>query len=519
MRKFNYTGPVYPDEHYIVKRDELFYSFKDMVDAGKYFTIFAPRQTGKTTFLKQAISRFNENPYYLGIYLDFERYRCYEEEKFYRVLKKDLNKTLVKRLTSIECEKIGAVEKIFKDKTIENNEDFHDVIEALGEIIPDKRIILLIDEFEAISIDISRDFLYTLRDMYIKCRETRAFAIYSIGLVGIKNIAELNFGSQSPFNIAVQINIENFTLDQVYELINQYLEDSGQKLEEGVIEKIYYETGGQPFLVNRLCSIMVEDIVTDRAKIVGFDDLNQALEVLVKENNPNFYSLETNARQHQDMILAILFGTRDIRYNPRDPVQRRLIMFGVIKEADGRAEIANPIYHRVLWDHFRSADDNGLSRSFHEKEFCSFITPEGRIDMRGILVNFKEFIERIGVGLFDLTDRPRESVGQYLLMSYLDLFRRAIKGHLLLETPSGRGRLDVLLLYGGQSYVVETKIWRGEVAFEYALEQVKRYAGTEHVKEGYLVFFDQRLKDKVCDNKVWNVMLGEIKVICFLIHV
>ena len=53
----------------------------------------------------------------------------------------------------------------------------------------------------------------------------------------------------------------------------------------------------------------------------------------------------------------------------------------------------------------------------------------------------------------------------------------------------------------------------------YAAEQVKRYAGTEHVEEGYLVFFDQRIRDRRYENKIWEMMLAKTKVVCFLIHI
>lgn len=517
MRRFNYTGPVYPDEHYVVSRMGLIQRTKEEIDEGKYFVIFAPRQMGKTSFIQHTIEVLHKDQHYIGVDLDFERYGNFSEEDFYRVLQRDFKKRLLSRLEEINCESLKEIKDIFSKIIIKNNDDFYTFIEELGEIISQKRIVLLIDEFDAVPIEITKPFLFSLREMYIRRRKEPGFAPYSVALIGVRNIAELNLGSQSPFNIARAINIKNFTLDETKDLIGQYIEESGQQFALGVIEKIYEETNGQPFLVNRLCAILTEELAIKGE--ITLEDLTQALEILVDETNSNFSSLETNARRDQDLILSILFGTKDITYNPRNEVQRRLIMYGVIKGIDNQAEIANPIYHRVLWKHFKLPDDNGLSRSFNGEEFRLFITPEGKINMGEILLRFKEFIERVGIGLFDLTDRPREAVGQYLLMSYLDLFMRTIKGHLLLETPSGRGRLDILLLYQGQNYVVETKIWRGKVAFEYALEQVKRYAGTEHVTEGYLVFFDQRLKDKTCENKVWDAVFEGVKVRCLLIHV
>ena len=48
MRKhFNTEGCCYPDEHYMVNPDSRLKKIKEMVDAGKYFTINRGRQYGK----------------------------------------------------------------------------------------------------------------------------------------------------------------------------------------------------------------------------------------------------------------------------------------------------------------------------------------------------------------------------------------------------------------------------------------------------------------------------------------
>lgn len=259
MRRFNYTGPVYCDEHYMVKRQEMYIDFKKKIDQGRYFTIFAPRQMGKTTFLKEVIRNINQDGYYLGITIDFERYRGLDRNGFYKELKLDLEEGISRRLSEIGCEKRKEIEEVFGKNDFVNHVELYRFVKLIGRIIPDKKLVLLIDEFDGVPIEITGNFLYTLRDMYLRRREEKAFSIYSIGLVGVKNIRELNFGSTSPFNIATQVRLESFTLEQSYELINQYIEETGQKFQQGVIEKIHFETGGHPFLINRLCAILTED--------------------------------------------------------------------------------------------------------------------------------------------------------------------------------------------------------------------------------------------------------------------
>ncbi|MEM7127265.1 MAG: hypothetical protein AAF702_13115 [Chloroflexota bacterium] len=70
---------------------------------------------------------------------------------------------------------------------------------------------------------------------------------------------------------------------------------------------------------------------------------------------------------------------------------------------------------------------------------------------------------------------PQEVTGQYLLSAYLDILVRQVGGDVFTEVPSGPGRLDLIVAYQGQRYVVETKIWRGQAEFDKGVEQLVNY--------------------------------------------
>ena len=76
MRRFGTQGPVNPDQHYVVACTEELAEFIKRVKEGRYIVIFAPRQTGKTTFFYAALDILAaEEPTYLPIHLDFEAYK------------------------------------------------------------------------------------------------------------------------------------------------------------------------------------------------------------------------------------------------------------------------------------------------------------------------------------------------------------------------------------------------------------------------------------------------------------
>jgi hypothetical protein len=59
---------------------------------------------------------------------------------------------------------------------------------------------------------------------------------------------------------------------------------------------------------------------------------------------------------------------------------------------------------------------------------------------------------------------------------------------------AGTGRLDLCLVYEGQKYPVELKLWRGEKSLEKGIKQTRRYMDAYGVTEGWLALFDRTLQ-------------------------
>ena len=84
MRYFGTQGTVRPNQHYVVPRTEEINNFIDRVKAGKFIVLFAPRQTGKTTFFRFALKALAAaDPTYFPIQLDFQTMRNVTPADFY----------------------------------------------------------------------------------------------------------------------------------------------------------------------------------------------------------------------------------------------------------------------------------------------------------------------------------------------------------------------------------------------------------------------------------------------------
>lgn len=288
MRVFNTEGPNDPELHYTIIRQHLLDKGMLKIEQGKYFTIFAPRQSGKTTYFKMLMQIVRDKTSLFPIWLSFENYSNANQAEFYELFKDSLD------------EELGITVDYCLDKGVKLEKYYKLISEKIG-----KKLLLIIDEFDGIPGEVIRDFLHTFRKMYHK-KDTHLF--HSLMLVGVRNITGVNLDNASPFNIADEISIPYFSSDEVRELINQYVDETGQKFEGKVVEKIAFNTGGQPGLVNALCRELVENEAPDRTSTVKMENFIRVLNnFLTSRIDKNISNIVNKAKQQKETMIKILF--------------------------------------------------------------------------------------------------------------------------------------------------------------------------------------------------------------------
>lgn len=535
-KTFGTRGPVNPTDHYVVSRAEELADFINRVKEGRYIVLFAPRQTGKTTFFRNALDALAaEEPTYVPLQLNFEVYEDVDAAEFYadfhQEILMEIEDVFQKRdvqpsadlsyfLAQSEITNHLSMERFFKRFTRLLSEQAAGAplpgteprTTGLGEInggiaasavssarFP--RIVLVIDEFDGIPPTAAKGFLHTLRRIYLTRGER---CIHSVGIVGVKSIKQLNTDRTiSPFNIQDEFALHNFTLPQVNELLSQYTAEVGQPFSADAIAALHRQTGGQPFLVNRLAQILTEemDIRCDGPKVerITLAHFAKAHTAILREVNVNFEHLTTNIRRDlrfERFLMEIASSEEEVLFNSDNEIMRELAAYGVIAEgANRQCEIVNPIYHRRILQAFQPAI-NGLEEDYFPEdtgaEFSDYLTADRQIDLTSLLDNFRDFIARIGFRILQVPEIPKESVGQYLLATYLDAFVRAVRGDMYLELPTGRGRMDLVVFHNGSKYVVEIKVWHSARRYEGGKQQLAAYLKSEGISEGYYVVFDRR---------------------------
>ena len=501
IKTFGTQGPVNPKDNYIVSRTEEIADFVDRVKKGKYIVLFAPRQTGKTTLFRSAIDTLITDAYF-PIQLNFELYvDCSASDfyiSFYNRLREAIEDVFKKR--SITPSK--ALIQFLDDTEVTNQVTMMEFFRQLVHLLPhqgnSQKVVLIIDEFDAIPPDAVRGFLHSLRYIYLDQSNVRC--PYSVGIVGVKNITQLNYDrSISPFNIQDEFHLPNFTFAQVQELLEQYTEEVGQAFDTEVITAIYKQTAGQPFLVNRCAQILTEEMDIPKNETITMGHFSKAHAQLLEEGNTNIRHLLTNIRRDrrfERVLMRIASYERGLRFNPDDEIMDELSMYGVIaKGTDGMCEIINPIYQHRILQAFKPLF-NGLEGEYFSEEngddFIDYLTSTGVLEMGALLNNFQDFIARAGFRILQVPDTPQEYVGQHLLYAYLDHFVQIVGASMFLEVQTGRGRIDLLIVHNQCKYIVETKVWEGDRYYQAGKQQLAAYLKLENAREGYYVVFDHR---------------------------
>ena len=510
MRRFGTQGPVNSQEHYVVSRPEEIADFMDRVEEGKYIVLFAPRQTGKTTFFQDALAALidgsasvEQTADYFPIQLNFDVCKNLTLSAFYEYLYEQMREEIEAVFQGRGGVPSEALHRFLEGTTLTNHISMMTFFKQFARLLDaehaGQHVVIVIDEFDGIPQVALSDFLHTLRHIYIAGKPR---CPHSVGIIGVKSIAQLNYDrSISPFNIQDEFHLPNFTHEQVCELLGQYTEEVGQAFVPEVIASIHKQTAGQPVLVNRFAQILTEALDIPKTEPITMAHFSKAHAQLLEEDNVNFTHLLTNIQKDprfESLLMRIMARDEGVDFNLRSDIISELATYGVIaRGADGMCEIVNPIYLYCILQAFKPIV-NGLEDEYLHGEsregFLDYLIPTGQIDMGALLDNFRDFIARAGFKILQVPDTPQESVGRHLLLAYLDQFVKIIGGFMHIEVQTGRGRMDVIIIHNQQKYIVETKIWRGDRRYQAGKKQLAVYLRSEGVTEGDYIVFDRREK-------------------------
>ena len=298
---FNTDDPCRPEDDYMLPPLPRLPDIGRLVCGGNHLVLRGGPRSGKTTLVKAAVARLNEEWAYRALYCPLEGVRGVS----------DPGEAMRGRTGSIfEALSRSPVESLrlaaggdFREK-LEAGRGFAatPVETALREIAArvDKELVVFFDDADSLTGPALIFFLSQLR--YGWAARARTPFPRSFALVGVRNVAVYLVlmeaaaglpGWPVPFDLIGNVlTAPYFTLDEVGSLYGQHTEATGQLFEAGAIERAWYWSEGQPWLVNALAKETIGRVLgCDFSRKVTEGHVDKAADLIMRRRETHIDSL------------------------------------------------------------------------------------------------------------------------------------------------------------------------------------------------------------------------------------
>ncbi|HRI69497.1 MAG TPA: AAA-like domain-containing protein [Polyangium sp.] len=509
MRHFSSYGPVEAKAHFAVERRELVDRCVAQLlgqpdeAGGHYFTIWGPRQTGKTWIMRQAIEKIRErygDKYIVGkmsmqgAIIDDR----HTPEELFRYLPNQFDLAFKRTIARpSEWDEFAA---LFKRET---------------GLFGDARVILLIDEFDSLRPDIIDKLVSLFRDMYL-ARDN--YVLHGLALIGVRSVLGLDSPRGSPFNVQRSLQIPNLTRDEVIELFRQYQSESGQVVEPNVVAALYESTRGQPGLVSWFGELLTEKYNPGPDKPIALLQWHRVYQrALQVEWNNTLLNLGKKARGPYRAEVMKLFTDPNVAFALEQEWCSFLYMNGIIDEAvipdpgnDSNEKsvcrfsspfVQHRLYSGLTYDMFKDKGPlppipllDGLDDVFTPDALC--VPP--------LLERYRDYLKRLKEnGIDPWIGQPRrqdlhytEAVGQFHLYAWL---KNALGDRcgITPEFPTGNGKVDLLLRASPHQALIEVKSFTQTWQLQSYREQAAGYAKKLGLSAATVVVFAPTSDDAI----------------------
>ena len=515
MKRFNVTGLCTPAQDYMADISEKVRKIQAMVDAGEYFTINRARQYGKTTVLQALKNSLYAD--YIVARISFEGIGGMffsDEPRFCAGFDELFGKSL--RFSSADAGDILQWNSYAKKV-----EDFLRLSEKITDFCTERRVVLIIDEADQASNNqVFLHFLGMLREKYLARKTGEDFTFSSVILAGVYDVKNMKLrmmetgyaaaGKEetkynSPWNIAADFDIDmSLSVHEIGTMLEEYEADhhTGMSILE-MASDIWDYTRGYPFLVSRVCQEMDEAGLNWNPA-----GIQMAVKKILLEKNTLFEDIAHHLENKQELRLfmyELLILGQEKGFERGNATIDLAVTFGYIRNEEGCAVIDNRIFEIKITNYFISRNLEDQKQIKITGVLAEDVIQDGHFSMEYALRKFAQHYE----GLYENVKNRKflEEHGRILFLTYL---RPLINGkgfyHIESRTNSQR-RMDLVVDYGLDQYIIELKRWYGMKKQEDAYEQLYGYLESMHVAEGYLLTFDFRQQKKV--QMEWIIYKGK----------
>jgi WD40 repeat protein len=222
-------------------------------------------------------------------------------------------------------------------------------------------VVVFVDEIDAIrGLPFSTDeFFAAIREFYNRRTEDEELERLTFCLLGVAAPSDLIRDTRTtPFNIGHRIELRDFTEDEAVSLAPGL--NSDKKTATALLKRIYYWTGGHPYLTQRFCQTVAETTPhSEGAAIHNPQSIDRLCEELfftprARERDDNLLFVRERMLHGEGDLAGLLHIYERVQRHKRvpddetDSLVSALRLSGIARVEQGRLHERNRIYARVF---------------------------------------------------------------------------------------------------------------------------------------------------------------------------
>ncbi|MDF5722839.1 MAG: AAA-like domain-containing protein [Rhizonema sp. PD37] len=351
-------GNLEPDNPSYIERqaDKNLY---EGLKARNFCYVFNSRQMGKSSLLVRVSKKLEENEGFCCAAISLEGIgtQGFTQEQWYYTFI-----TYLARKFKLQTKRLETWWQ--ERKLLAPLKRLSDFFEEILLIEVSQNIVIFIDEIDTVlSLDFpTDDFFAFIRYCYNERANNPNYKRISFALLGVASPSQLIQDTQrTPFNIGEAIQLNPFSFEDSLPLA-QGLENkvSDSKIAEDILREVLNWTGGQPFLTQKICQIIVnyEEVIPANKNAIPkwIEKIVNSNVIENWEDQDNPQHLKTirdriiNSKEHTFKLLKLylkIWQQKELQAE-YSIEQSELILSGLVVENTGNLKISNRIYESVF---------------------------------------------------------------------------------------------------------------------------------------------------------------------------
>jgi hypothetical protein len=528
MRKFHSYGPVNSKHHFCVERNSIVDKCTNQLvgipeEGGHFFTIWAPRQTGKTWTIRQSIERIKTD------YKDSFIVAGISMQAFEPSETESQSEIFFRRWQSVILGKLN-----IDVGPITNWDEWLELFKKRTGILK-KPFILIIDEFDKLPSETIDQVVSMFRDMYLTRDE---YLLHGLALVGVRAVLGVDSKKGSPFNVQRSIHIPNLTYAEVQKMFGDYQAESGQNVDSKVVQQLFETTNGQPGLIGWFGELLTEKYNADTTKTIDLKQWKRIYKRSINiEHNNTILNMIIKAKTDYKTYVFQLFKDSNIKFSFASDWCNYMYMHGLITYTELETDddiihtcrFASPYIQDMLYTVFVSDIEehhNQRVLALEPGDLLEDVFNTPNLNMPALLNRYKDFLKRLQkAGNNPWQDQPRrktdyhltEAVGHFHLYFWLKMALDGICS-IIPEFPTGNGKVDLhIKCQDGKKGLIEVKSFVNSLKVRAAITQASEYAQKTSYSEITIAMFapftDESVLNQITTSKtIGNVIVSVVAI-------